>query len=141
MFMRDLIKKIIREEVDYDFTLDDNHPVVRAVRQSINDFVSYEDWFTTPYSDNERTDYYIAFNLGKVNIWKERNEYVGTLNFVVNDILIGDSENDEWERMYWRDDLPEICWDRLEELIIDKVETWIPNLTVDVNFKFKGPKN
>lgn len=139
--MRDLIKKIIKEEVDYDFTLDKDHPMVKAVRQSLNDFVSYEDWFTTPFLDNEFTDYYITFNLGKVNLWLEDDEYVGTLNFNIDNILIGDSQNDEWERVYWRDDLPERCWDELEEKIKDKVESWIPNISVDVNFKFKGPKN
>lgn len=141
MFMRDLIKKIIREEVDYDFTLDNNHPMVRAIVNVIGEVGEYEDWYTTPYSDNEdATDVFIRYKIDKVSLWKEEeNDYfLGTLKLIVTDILIGYSEEDEWDRVYYRDDLPSFIWERLEENIIENVEKWVPNVGVDIELKFPG---
>lgn len=126
-----------------DGRLPKSHPMVKAISDVVGEVGEYEDWYSTPFADNEEaTDFFIRYKLDKVSIWKENdNDFSGTIKLIISDILIGNSDEDQWERMYYRDDLPSWTWDRLEESIIEKIEKWIPNVGVDIELKFPGPKN
>ncbi len=139
--MRELIKQILREETDY--RLPESHPMVVAIEGIINRVNEYNDWYTQPFSDDdEQVDYHIKYNVNRVSLWQEDDgDYSGTVYININDILLGDLNSDEWVRVYWRDDLPSWTWDRLEEDIIMRVEKWIPNIGVDIELIFPGPKN
>jgi len=103
----------------------------------------FDDSYSMPYSDNDdMVDYHIGYHIDKISLWEEGDgEFSGTIKLIIDDILIGESNLDEWERVYWRDDLPSWSWDRMEEDILSKIEQWIPNVGVDIELTFPGPKN
>ena len=139
--MRELIKQILREETDY--RLPQTHPMIKAIVKVVGKAGEFDDSYSMPYSDNDdMVDYHIGYHIDKISLWEEGNgEFSGTIKLIIDDILIGESNLDEWERVYWRDDLPSWSWDRMEEDILSKIEQWIPNVGVDIELTFPGPKN
>lgn len=125
-----------------DFRAPNTHPIVKAITNVVGEEGEYKDWYSAPFADNEEPiDFFFRYKLDKVSIWKEKNdEFSGTIKLIITNIAVGNSEENDWERMYYRDDLPSWIWDDFEESIIEKVEKWIPNVDVDIELKFPGFK-
>jgi hypothetical protein len=104
--VRELIKQILREETDY--RLPQTHPMIKAIVKVVGKVGEFDDSYSMPYSDNDdMVDYHIGYHIDKISLWEEGDgEFSGTIKLIIDDILIGESNLDEWERVYWRDDLP-----------------------------------
>ena len=126
-----------------DGRLPQTHPMIKAIVKVVGEAGEFDDSYSMPYSDNDdMVDYHIGYHISKISLWEEEDgDYAGTIKLILDDILIGDSEQDEWDRVYYRDDLPSWSWERLEENILEKIEQWIPNVGVDIELIFPGPKN
>ena len=126
---------------DRNYRLPKKHPMVQAIIRVIGESGVFNDSYSLPYSDDNIEDYQIDYHIDKVSLWTDDDgEYNGTIYLMLDKIILGDSEGDDWTRVYGRDDLPSFCWDRLEEEIIEKIEKWIPNVGVDIELVFPGYK-
>ena len=127
---------------DRNYRLPKKHPMVQAIIRVIGESGVFNDSYSLPYSENDdMEDYQIDYHIDKVSLWADDDgEYNGTIYLMLDKIILGDSEGDDWTRVYGRDDLPSFCWDRLEEEIIEKIEKWIPNVGVDIELVFPGYK-
>jgi hypothetical protein len=142
--VKELIRKILKEELgESDGRLPQTHPMIKAIVKVVGEAGEFDDSYSMPYSDNDdMVDYHIGYHISKISLWEEEDgDYAGTIKLILDDILIGDSEQDEWDRVYYRDDLPSWSWERLEENILEKIEQWIPNVGVDIELIFPGPNN
>lgn len=107
--MKKLIKKILKEYVDKESG--------EIIKNFINDeFGLYEDMFSIPYDDSGYIDVIIQYNVYKVYLGESFSEYdyEGTVYVKVEKILIGDKNENFWERA-GQDDLPEWVWDDFAE--------------------------
>ncbi len=127
---------------DRNYRLPKKHPMVQAIIRVIGESGVFNDSYSLPYSENDdMEDYQIDYHIDKVSLWADDDgEYNGTIYLMLDKIILGDSEGDDWTRVYGRDDLPSFCWDDLEEEIIEKIEKWIPNVGVDIELVFPGYK-
>jgi hypothetical protein len=126
-----------------DGRLPKTHPMIKAIVKVIGEAGEFDDSYSMPYSDNDdMVDYHIEYHVDKVSLWAEGDgEFSGTIYLIIDRIILGDSDGDEWTRVYYRDDLPSWSWDRMEEDILSKIEKWIPNVGVDIELIFPGFKN
>jgi hypothetical protein len=127
---------------DRNHLLPKKHPMVQAIIKVIGEAEVFNDSYSLPYSENDdMEDYQIDYHIDKVSLWVDDDgEYNGTIYLMLDKIILGDSEGNDWERVYYRDDLPSFCWDRMEEDIIERIEKWIPNVGVDIELVFPGYK-
>ena len=127
---------------DRNYRLPKKHPMVQAIIRVIGESGVFNDSYSLPYSENDdMEDYQIDYHIDKVSLWADDDgEYNGTIYLMLDKIILGDSDGDDWERVYYRDALPNSCWDRLEEEIIEKIKKWIPNVGVDIELVFPGYK-
>lgn len=95
----------------------------------------YEGWFLN-YDDDY--DFIVKYKIESIRVWKVEDDklckYEGFISVKVNELLVGISEQDEWERMYGWDDIPETSWDYVKEDILSIVEKLIPQICLDVDF-------
>jgi len=132
--------KYLKESTDY--ILPTKHPMVQGIIKLVGSNSEFTDFYTQPYADNEESvDYVIKYNIDKISLWKEDSDYVGTIRLNIEGIFVGDSDSNKFERMYYRDDLPELCWENFEDSILNEIEKFMPNISVDITLKFPGPKN
>jgi hypothetical protein len=127
---------------DRNYRLPKKHPMVQAIIRVIGEDGVFNDSYSLPYDeDNGAVDYQIDYHIDKVSLWADDDgEYNGTVYLMLDKIILGDSDGDDWTRVYGRDDLPSFCWDRMEEDIIERIEKWIPNVGVDIELVFPGYK-
>ena len=107
----------------------------------------YEGWFTNPY-DDYGVDFIVDFSVKKVELWNnalddESREilqgeclYEGVIHIKINKILIGYEASNDWEQVYYEDDLPERAWDDLKENVQEDVSNFLPHICLDVNLFF-----
>ena len=56
--------------------------------------------------------------------------------YPIYDLGDGFGQQDEWERMYGKDDLTETAWDEFSDHILDTISNWFPNYVVDIDVSF-----
>ena len=125
---------------DRNYLLPKKHPMVQAIIKAVGEAGVFNDSFIQPYDEN-MVDFQIDYHIDKVSLWADEDgEYIGTVYLMLDKIILGDSDGDDWVRVYGRDDLPSFCWDAMEEEIIERIEKWIPNVGVDIDLIFPGYK-
>lgn len=99
----------------------------------------YEGWYTNPY-DDYGVDFIIDYSTKKVIMSRTKGDeeclYEGTIYIKIENILIGYSSTNEWEKVYYEDDLPESSWDDLKEDIQEEVFKFLPHVCLDVTLIF-----
>jgi hypothetical protein len=127
---------------DRNYLLPKKHPMVQLIIKVIGEVGVYNDSFIQPYDENDdMEDYQIDYHIDKVSLWADDDgDYNGTIYLMLDKIILGDSDGDDWTRVYGRDDLPSFCWDAMEEEIIERIKKWIPNVGVDIELVFPGYK-
>ena len=146
--MRELIRKILREEND---KLQQNHPMINAIKHVVGN--EYEGYFYQPW-DEYYQDFIVRFHITKITMWntkgyeqrdsflrsiyhpKSDSTFEGTISVKIDTLLVGDKRNDEWEKMYGEDDITETAWDDFREYISDTVAKWLPGVNLDVDIDF-----
>jgi hypothetical protein len=149
--MKQLIKKILREETEDNDNLPQSHSMIEAIKYAVGN--EYEGIFFQPWDEGYQ-DYVIKFNITKVTIWstegyEERDPFLrsiyhpkpdslfeGTVYVKVDRLLVGDKRRDSWERMYGEDDITETAWDDFKDYISDTILKWLPKVNVDVDITF-----
>jgi hypothetical protein len=123
-----------------DGRLPQTHPMIKAITKVVGNAGVFEDSYSMPYSDNDdMVDYRIEYHIKKISLWEEEDgEFSGTIKLIIDRIILGEANGDDWTRVYYRDDLPSWSWDRMEEEILSKVEQWIPNVGLDFDLIFPG---
>jgi hypothetical protein len=123
-----------------DGRLPQTHPMIKAITKVVGEAGVFEDSYSIPYSDNDdMVDYRIEYHIKKISLWEEEDgEFSGTIKLIIDRIILGEANGDDWTRVYYRDDLPSWSWDRMEEEILSKVEQWIPNVGLDFDLIFPG---
>jgi hypothetical protein len=114
--------------------------MIKSIIKVVGNAGVFEDSYSMPYSDNDdMVDYRIEYHIDKISLWKDEDgDYSGTIKLILDRIILGESNGDDWVRVYGMDDLPSWSWDRLEEDILSKIEQWIPNVGVDIELIFPG---
>lgn len=96
---------------------------------------TYEGWF---YNYDQNYDFIVKYKIEDINIWKVDNDklcnYEGYMSVKVNELWVGISEDDEWERSYGWDDIPETSWDDVKDDILDLINKFLPQICVDIHF-------
>ena len=149
--VKQLIRKILKEETEDDEHLPQNHPIIEAIKYLINN--EYEGIFFQPW-DEDYQDYIIRFNITKVTMWstkgfderdpflrsiyspKPGSSFEGTVHVKIDTLLVGDKRRDSWEKMYGEDDITETAWDDFKDYIIDTISKFIPGVNLDVDISF-----
>lgn len=149
--MKQLIKKILREETEDDDHLPQSHSMIEAIKYAVGK--EYEGFFYQPW-DEIYQDFVIKFHIPKITMWStegfdERDPFLksiyhpkpdslfeGTVHVKIDRLLVGDKQRDVWERMYGEDDITETAWDDFKEYISDTVVKWLPKVNVDVDINF-----
>jgi hypothetical protein len=107
------IRKILKEYVDRDSGA--------LIKDYLNDeFGFYEDFFSVPYDDAGHIDVIIQYDVYKVNVWKSSEKdvnYEGTVFVRIEKLLIGDKNENFWEPIGDKDDLPDWIWDDFQDSI------------------------
>lgn len=125
---------------DRNYLLPKKHPMVQAIIKVVGEAGVYNDSFIEPYDEN-MVDFQIDYHIDKVSLWADEDgDYNGTIYLMLDKIILGDSDGDDWTRVYGRDDSPSFCWDAMEEEIIERIKKWIPNVGVDIALIFPGYK-
>ena len=99
-----------------------------------------EGQYSMPYStsSDDYADWSITYKIDKVSLWNvtryKRCQYGGTIYLEPIEIKVG-FEGD-WDYMKYITDLPSWVEDDIKDSILDEVETWLPNVCVDVDFSY-----
>ena len=129
--MRDLIKKILREEVGESYYLPESHPIVKIIKKLINTnddyetICSYLPFETIEYYENNSKEIKIKYSVNKVRVWDiDDDKFEGTIYLNIDGLLMYDG--DGWTRLYGFHDIPEYVWDDFYEFILEYVSKFIP---------------
>jgi hypothetical protein len=149
--MKQLIKKILREETEDDDHLPQSHSMIEAIKYAVGN--EYEGIFFQPWDEGYQ-DYVIKFHITKVTMWstegyeqtdpflrsiynpKPDSLFEGTVHVKIDRLLVGDKQRDSWERMYGEDDITETAWDDFKDYISDTILKWLPKVNVDTDISF-----
>ena len=108
----------------------------------------YKGWYSLPYSDSydEGVDwivralpYQIQLSQSTVNNLNVNENCIYEVKIVlmVESIFVGSEENNEWERAYGINDLPESSWDEIQDNVYKKIKDFMPNICdSSIEFKF-----
>lgn len=114
------------------------------ISEIITDFIN--EYFGEHYSqyyntyDNVVLDVLIEYHVENVSIWESTygdTKYHGTIDFIVDRLLVGYKHEDTWERMYGFDDISETVWEDIEEDLKSQVEKYF-DANVDFNIEFNN---
>jgi hypothetical protein len=116
------------------------------LKKYIPDNSTFKTWYSTPYDDNERVDVFIeySFDSNGTHFWKtdvqeddEPIQYEGTIDLLINRLMMGNEDEDTWEDVNYFD-LPSFIWDEdFNDSIIKKIKPLIKSFNVDVDFDYK----
>lgn len=124
--MRELIKKVLREETGKSYYLPEEHPIVKIIKKLINSNDDYETE-TIDYYENNSKEIKIKYSVNRVRVWPiEDGKFEGTIYLNIDALLMYDG--DGWERLYGYHDIPEYVWDDFYETILDYLSKFI-NIT------------
>ena len=96
--------------------------------------------YSMPYStsDDDMAEWSVTYKIDKVSLWNvtryKRCQYGGTIYIELIEIKVG--HQGDWEYMKYITDLPSWIEDDIKDSILDEVETWLPNVCVDVDFSY-----
>jgi hypothetical protein len=122
--MRELIKKVLREEVGESYYLPEEHPIVKIITKLINTNDDYETETIDFYEDNSK-EIKIKYSVNKVRVWSiDDDKFEGTIYLNIDGLLMYDG--DGWTRLYGFHDIPEYVWDDFYEFILEYVSKFIP---------------
>lgn len=117
---------------------------IESIKKNIiklfDDVTTMEGQYSMPYSsaDDDYADWSVTYKIGKVSLWGtkeyQRCKYSGTIYLEPIEIKIG-FEGD-WDYMEYITDLPSWIEDDIKDSILDEVETWFPNVCVDIDFSY-----
>jgi hypothetical protein len=117
---------------------------IESIKKNIvklfDEVITKEGQYSMPYSsaDDEYADWSVTYKIGKVALWEtekyQRCKYSGTIYLEPIEIKVG-FEGD-WDYMKYVSDLPSWVEDDIKDSILDEVETWLPNVCVDVDFSY-----
>jgi hypothetical protein len=117
---------------------------IESIKKNIvklfDEVITKEGQYSMPYSsaDDEYADWSVTYKIGKVALWEtekyQRCKYSGTIYLEPIEIKVG-FEGD-WDYMKYVSDLPSWIEDDIKDSILDEVETWLPNVCVDVYFSY-----
>jgi hypothetical protein len=117
---------------------------IESIKKNIvklfDEVITKEGQYSMPYSsaDDEYADWSVTYKIGKVALWEtekyQRCKYSGTIYLEPIEIKVG-FEGD-WDYMKYVSDLPSWVEDDIKDSILDEVETWLPNVCVDVYFSY-----
>jgi len=99
-----------------------------------------EGQYSMPYStsSDDYADWSVTYKIDKVSLHNvtqyKRCQYGGTI--YLNPIEIKVGHQGDWEYMKYITDLPSWIEDDIKDSILDEVETWLPNVCVDVDFSY-----
>jgi hypothetical protein len=91
-----------------------------------------------PYSSSsdEYVDWSASYKISRISVWEtdkyQNCKYSGTIYLEPIEVKVG-FEGD-WEYLKHLSLLPGWVSDDIKDSILDKLETWMPNLCVDVDF-------
>ena len=117
---------------------------IESIKKNIvklfDEVMTKEGQYSMPYStsSDDYADWSVTYKIGKVSLWEtkkyQRCKYSGTIYVEPIEIKVG-FEGD-WEYMKYITDLPSWIEDDIKDSILDEVETWLPNVCVDVDFSY-----
>jgi hypothetical protein len=116
---------------------------INAIKNHIirlfDEVMTMEGQYGMPYSSGEDyADWSVTYKIDKVSLWEteryKRCQYSGTIYLEPIEIKVGFEGN--WEYVKYITDLPSWIEDDVKDLILDQVETWFPNVCVDVDFSY-----
>ena len=117
---------------------------IESIKKNIvklfDEVITKEGQYSMPYSsaDDEYADWSVTYKIGKVALWEtekyQRCKYSGTIYLEPIEIKVG-FEGD-WDYLKYVSDLPSWVEDDIKDSILDEVETWLPNVCVDVDFSY-----
>ena len=114
--------------------------IKKHIVKLFDEVITMEGQYSMPYSsaEDEYADWSVIFKIGNVNIWeteKYKNcKYSGTIYLEPIEIKVG-FEGD-WDYMRYVSDLPSWVEDDIKDSILEGIETWFPNVCVDVDFSY-----
>jgi len=113
--------------------------IKRAIFKLFDEVMIMEGQYMMPYSSGEDyADWSVTFKIDKVGLHNvtqyKRCQYGGTIYLELIEIKVG-FEGD-WEYVKRITDLPSWVEDDVKDSILDKLETWLPNVCVDIDFSY-----
>lgn len=114
--------------------------IKRAIVKLFDEVMVMDGQYDMPYSSSsdEYVDWSVTYKISRISIWETEKyqscKYGGTIYLEPIEIRVG--FNGDWEYMKYITDLPSWVSDDIKDGILDKLETWIPNLCVDVDFSY-----
>ena len=115
---------------------------IESIKKNIirlfDDVTTMEGQYSMPYSsaDDDYADWSVTYKIDRVSLWEteryKRCQYGGTVYLELIEVKVGFEGN--WEYMERITDLPSWIEDDVKDSILDGVETWFPNVCVDVDF-------
>lgn len=113
--------------------------IKRAIFKLFDEVMIMEGQYMMPYSSGEDyADWSVTYKIDKVSLWEtkkyQRCKYSGTIYLEPIEIKVG-FEGD-WDYMKYITDLPSWVEDDVKDSILDKLETWLPNVCVDIDFSY-----
>jgi hypothetical protein len=117
---------------------------IESIKKNIvklfDDVMTMEGQYSMPYSsaDDDYADWSVIFKISKVALWETEKyqscKYSGTIYLEPIEIKVG-FEGD-WDYLKYVSDLPSWVEDDIKDSILDEVETWFPNVCLDVDFSY-----
>jgi len=117
---------------------------IESIKKNIvklfDEVITKEGQYSMPYSsaDDDYADWSVTYKIGKVALWETEKyqscKYSGTIYLEPIEIKVG-FEGD-WDYMKYITDLPSWVEDDVKDSILDKLETWLPNVCVDIDFSY-----
>lgn len=128
--------KIIITEAQHKLLIENKYlksenPLIDAIDNIIGED-EYEDWWSL--SKEERADFKIEYKVGASALWYEGDNIVGTIYIDITNLVYGDATDDYWLVAQSRDDIPDTAWTNLEDKIIKKLENWLPEININIEF-------
>ena len=115
---------------------------IESIKKNIvklfDEVTTMEGQYSMPYSsaDDDYADWSVTYKIDRVSLWETekyaRCKYSGTIYLELIEVKVG-FEGD-WEYVEHISDLPSWIEDDIKDSILDEVETWFPNVCVDVDF-------
>jgi hypothetical protein len=115
---------------------------IESIKKNIirlfDDVMTMEGQYEMPYStsSDDYADWSVTYKIGKISIWEtekyERCQYSGTIYLEPIEIKVG--HQGDWEYMKYVSDLPSWVEDDIKDSILDEIETWFPNVCMDIDF-------
>lgn len=158
--LKKLITKLVEQSLisigyEYDEVYVEFHNYISieknsdALRKFLKTFKTHKGWYSLPYSssDDEGVDWVVNYDAQLYDIKKPLRrssecQLMADIELVINEILVGSEEENEWENYYRITDLPERSWDKIEDEIVSKIGGMLPHICInEIKYTFKTKKD